>query len=223
MTILLWVCIHFACQKEVISTDTSVNLLFSQDTIRFDTVFTESGSATRSFRVINPLEESVMITTIELGNQSDNFRLNIDGQAVNEANDLVIAPKDSLWIFVEVTVDPDMPLSLSPFVIEEQVFFLTNGNEQSVQLEAWGQNANYFPNRQSAGEFSRISCGMDSLFLDDPKPYVFYGIVIIDSCYMVMPPGTRVHVHGGIARTDEDQIFNDGLLLFTEYARVIQR
>lgn len=207
-----------ACEDDSINTDPSVMLEFSQDTIRFDTVFTQVGSATRSFRVINPSDQSVQISSIQLGNRTNQFRLNIDGVSTNSAQNVLILPNDSLWIFVEATIDPDMPVSLSPFVLEEEVFFELNGNDQSVKLEAWGQNANYIPNRFSAGQFSRISCDNDSLRFDDPKPYVIYGVLIIDSCHVALPPGTEIYVHGGIARTDDDAIFNDGLLAFTNNA-----
>lgn len=193
-------------------------LEFSSDTLRFDTVFTQVGSATRSFRVINSLNESINISSIQLGNNTDQFRLNIDGTPTNSATNVEILPNDSLWIFVEVTIDPDLPISMSPFVIEEEVFFEINGNDQSVLLEAWGQNANYIPSRFSAGEFNRISCNNDSLRFDDPKPYVIYGILIIDSCHVAFPPGTEIYVHGGIARTEEDVIFQDGLIAFTNNA-----
>lgn len=211
-------CLHYACETESFITDSSAQLEFSQDTVRFDTVFTEVGSATRSFRILNPHSERIVISAIELAGRSTQFRLNIDGVATSSASELTILPNDSLWVFVEVTVDPDMPLSSSPYVIEEQVFFLTNGNEQIVQLEAWGQNANYIPNRFSAGEFTRLSCDNDSLRFDDPKPYVIYGVLIIDSCHVALPPGTEIFVHGGLARTDENVIFNDGLLAFTNTA-----
>jgi len=210
--------IHYACDDESIIEDSNAQLEFSQDTVRFDTVFTEVGSATRSFRIRNPHSERIVISAIELGGRSSQFRLNIDGNPTSSATDVTILPNDSLWVFVEVTVDPDMPLSASPYVIEEQVFFLTNGNEQVVQLEAWGQNANYIPNRFSAGEFTRLSCNNDSLRFDDPKPYVIYGVLIIDSCHVAFPPGTEIYVHGGLARTDEDVIFNDGLMAFTNTA-----
>lgn len=198
--------------------DPSVMLEFSSDTIRFDTVFTQVGSATRSFRVINPSDQSVQISSIQLGNRTNQFRLNIDGVSTNSAQNVLILPNDSLWIFVEATIDPDMPLSQSPFVLEEEVFFELNGNDQSVKLEAWGQNANYIPNRFSAGQFSRISCNNDSLRFDDPKPYVIYGVLIIDSCHVAFPPGTEIYVHGGIARTEDNDIFNDGLIAFTNNA-----
>lgn len=209
---------HMACEDDSINSDPSVMLEFSHDTIRFDTVFTQVGSATRSFRVINPSNQSIQISSIQLGNQTNQFRLNIDGVPTNSATDVLILPNDSLWVFVEATIDPDLPISVSPFVLEEEVFFELNGNDQSVKLEAWGQNANYIPNRFNAGEFTRISCQNDSLRFDDPKPYVIYGILIVDSCHVAFPPGTEIYVHGGVARTDEDVIFNDGLLAFTNTA-----
>jgi len=207
-----------ACEDDSINSDPSVMLEFSHDTIRFDTVFTQVGSATRSFRVINPSNQSIQISSIQLGNQTNQFRLNIDGVPTNSATDVLILPNDSLWVFVEATIDPDLPISVSPFVLEEEVFFELNGNDQSVKLEAWGQNANYIPNRFNAGEFTRISCQNDSLRFDDPKPYVIYGVLIVDSCHVAFPPGTEIYVHGGVARTDEDVIFNDGLLAFTNTA-----
>lgn len=216
--ILSFVCLHYACDDNSVITDPSAQLEFSRDTIRFDTVFTQVGSATRSFKVINPHDLIINISSIQLGNRTDQFRLNIDGVPTNSAKDIVILPNDSLWIFVEVTINPDMPVSVSPFVLEEEVFFETNGNDQSVRLEAWGQNANYIPNRFSAGAFSRISCNNDSLRFDDPKPYVFYGVLVIDSCHVAFPPGTEIYVHGGVAKTDEDVIFNDGLVVFTNTA-----
>ncbi len=210
--------VHYACDDETIIQDQNAQLEFSLDTLRFDTVFTEVGSATRSFRIINPHSERIVISAIELGNQTNQFRLNIDGVPTSSATDVTILPNDSLWVFVEVTVNPDLPVSASPFIIEEQIFFLTNGNEQVVNLEAWGQNANYLPSRFSAGEFSVLSCRNDSLRFDDPKPYVIYGVLLIDSCNLVLPPGTEIFVHGGLARTDEDVIFNDGLLAITNNA-----
>ena len=41
-------------------------LEFSLDTLRFDTVFTERGSATRILKVYNPNDESVRISRIAL-------------------------------------------------------------------------------------------------------------------------------------------------------------
>lgn len=220
--ILGFVLLCFACQDETFTTSSDAKLEFSLDTLRFDTVFTTLGSATRSFRVRNLNNESIRISTIQMGNGSSSFRLNIDGTPQNSASDVEILPNDSLWIFAEVTVDPDQPISSSPFVIEDDIFFETNGNEQIVHLEAWGQNANYIPSRFSAGQFASLSCDLDSLSWDDPKPYVIYGVLVVDSCDLILPAGTEVYVHGGVAR-NEELIFNDGLFVFTSTASLVTK
>ena len=39
------------------------------------------------------------------------FRLNVDGIPGSEALEVPVLARDSLYLFVEVTVDPDQPLS----------------------------------------------------------------------------------------------------------------
>ncbi len=201
-----------------------VMLRFSLDTLRFDTVFTQLGSATRSFKVFNDFDESIEISNIRLANESSFFRLNIDGFSNNDISNIKILPNDSLWVFTEVTIDPDAPLSVSPFVVEDQVLFNTNGNDQLIRLEAWGQNANYLPNRFGANGIDTMStfCNFDTVYWDDPKPYVIYGLYLVRGCNIVLPPGTRVYIHGGIANNDFG-IYNDGLWLFGPNASLTSR
>ncbi len=206
--------------EDEFTTSGDVRLEFSIDTLRFDTVFTELGSATRSFRVYNRSDKAVKISKVflERGDGSQ-FRLNVDGLPGNEVQDVIVWAEDSIYVFAEVTVDPDLPLSASPFVIEEKVVFETNGNTQNVQLEAWGQNANYFPSRFNKGITVEFSCGGGEITWDDPKPYVVYGRVIINDCTLNIPAGTSIHVHGGIAR-DSFSVFNDGLLFVAQNGRI---
>ena len=192
-------------------------LEFSTDTLRFDTVFTQLGSATRILKVYNPYKEPVLISRIYIPEgTSSKFRLNVDGVPGNEITDVKIAAEDSIYLFGEVTIDPDQPLSASPFIINDEILFETNGNTQRVVLEAWGQNANYIPSRFNKGGVALLSCDFAEVTWDDPKPYVIYGILVIDSCTLNLPPGARVYVHGGIARTyDENEallVYNDGLI-----------
>jgi hypothetical protein len=44
---------------------------------------------------------------------------------------------------------------------------------------------------------------------NDPKPYVIYGILVIDGCKLTIAAGTRVHIHGGLVKKDKD-IYSDG-------------
>jgi len=202
-----------ACeQEESFITDGSIDLEFSLDTLRFDTVFTERGSATRYFKIINPSDQAVQVGKIFLENGDNSFfRMNVDGNPGEEIDETVIWGNDSVYVFVEVTIDPDDPESISPFVIEDKVIIQSGDNAQRVHLEAWGQNANYFPSRFNKGVPVVLTCE-ESIVWDDDKPYVIFGEVFIDSCRLEIAAGTRVHVHGGIAQNDQFGVFNDGFL-----------
>lgn len=195
---------------------------FSLDTLQFDTVFTETGSVTRSFRVFNENDLGIKLSRITLEGTSSQFRINVDGVPGPEVRDIEILAGDSIWVFVEVTVDPDQDISVSPFVIEDNVVFEVNGNTQKVLLQAWGQNANYVPSRDFGNSVAILSCDLGQIEWDDPKPYVIYGTILIDSCTLIWPEGTRVYVHGGFADNDLG-VYNDGLIFTLPQGRIVTR
>jgi hypothetical protein len=213
------------CQKERFTDNPTDKLVFSADTLRFDTVFTQLGSATRILKVYNRHSKSIRISKIylERGDQS-RFNLNVDGLPGDSHAGIEIAPNDSLYVFAEVTVNPDMPLSSSPFVLDENLVFETNGNTQRVVLEAWGQNAVYLPSRFGAGGAALFACNGGEWVWDDPRPYVIYGILVIDDCTVRIPAGARVYVHGGLGREEIDSVvyrYNDGFLAFQGNGRLL--
>ena len=58
-----------------------------------------------------------------------------------------------------------------------------------------------------------LNCDNGTITWDDPKPYVIYGEIFIDSCALVLPEGTRVYVHGGVAQNELfGGVFNDGII-----------
>ena len=60
-------------------------------------------------------DEYIRISRIWLDPQRTGFfRMNVDGIAGNEAIDVEIPPNDSIYIFLEVTVNPDQPSSDQP-------------------------------------------------------------------------------------------------------------
>ena len=204
-----------ACNKdEDYLLDSSAELSFSVDTLRFDTVFTEIGSATRLVKVYNTNDRPVRLNSVRLKERENSvFRINVDGIPAAEVNDTEIAAGDSIYIFAEVTVDPNSPLSTSPFIIEEFLEVELNGNTRNILLEAWGQNANYIPNRFNQGGGALISCDFGEFTFDDPKPYVIYGVLLVDSCTLNIPAGTEIYIHGGIVRTGIlGEVYDDGYI-----------
>src|SRR5688572_29450657 len=97
-----------SCKKDKLLTDSGASLGFSEDTVKFDTVFTTVGSATQVFTVINSYSQPLNISSIYLATGAASyFRLNVNGTPGRSFQDVEIGAKDSIWIFVEVTVDPN--------------------------------------------------------------------------------------------------------------------
>ncbi|MFZ1704258.1 MAG: right-handed parallel beta-helix repeat-containing protein [Saprospiraceae bacterium] len=210
-----------SCRRDNFYEGSDLVLTFSSDTLRFDTVFTNVGSATRFVKIYNPENQPVKID-ISVPNAAHSvFRINAEGVKGPVANNIEINGKDSIYVFVEVTINPDNPVSISPFIIEDKIAVDVNGNRQWIYLEAYGQNANYIPSI-SKGATSLLSCNLGEVTWSDPKPYVIYGILYIDSCRLVLPAGTRLYVHGGIVRNPET-IYNDGLIVCLPQGKIISK
>jgi hypothetical protein len=209
-----------SCYEEKFTTDQHDSLSFSTDTLSFDTVLTSISTVTRYFKVYNNHDQSIRIQQITLsGDGSGFFRLNADGVTGNPISDISILPHDSIYIFAEAVIDPDQPESISPFIIEADIEFETNGNHQKVKLIAWGQNANYIPGPDSPNRISLLTCEMNAVTWDDPRPYVLYGTLLIDSCTLILPPGARLYVHGGIAN-NQIGIYNEGLIYTLPHGKI---
>ncbi|NOZ47617.1 MAG: hypothetical protein GXO79_12675 [Chlorobi bacterium] len=176
--------IFFSCNKDEILTDSNVKLTFSTDTVMFDTVFTTIGSTTKRLKVYNTYDKTINISSVKLaGNTITNFRLNIDGDKVNSVSDLEILPNDSLYIFVEVTVDPNG--ENSPILIQDSIIFITNGNVQDIDLVAFGQDVHLIN-----GQI------IETETWNNDKPYLIYNSMLVDSLKtLTINEGTQLHFH----------------------------
>ncbi|MBK5285111.1 MAG: hypothetical protein JJE25_06880 [Bacteroidia bacterium] len=182
-----------SCRKDDVITETNVQLRFSTDTLIFDTVFTSVGSITLGLKVYNDYSSKVRISSLRLANgNSSCYRLNVDGQPGRSFTDVEIAANDSMFIFCEVTIDPNN--TNTPYVVTDSILFNTNGNFQDVDLVAWGQNAH----------FHRPAPGNNAFFLPCPDtwiddlPHVIYGYALVDSgCTLTIEKGTNIFLHSG--------------------------
>ncbi len=176
----------FSCNKEEITTDSNIKLQFSTDTVSFDTVFTSIGSTTRYFIVKNPASKAVNISSIHLaGDENSPFRLNINGITTNNGTDITIYGKDSIYIFVEATIDPSG--QNLPMVVHDSIVFNINNNTQDVNLIAFGQDFHLLN-----GEI------LKSQHWENDKPYLIYNSILVDSLEtLTIDPGCRIHFHEG--------------------------
>jgi hypothetical protein len=205
-----------SCKKDnKFNTESNLKLLFSADTVMFDTVFSSLGSSTRQLMIYNPFEDNLKISSVKLlGGESSPFRLNLDGAAGVEFYDKEIPANDSLFTFLRVTIDPtDVN---NPFVVEDELVFSTNGNTQSIKLLAYGQNVNYIVADRTIQGYPKFKIVADSLqttYWTNEKPYVIYGFALINSYGTLhIQEGTKIYIHdgGGIWSWSDGQLIIDG-------------
>lgn len=173
-----------SCEDDKYLSSANAKLRFSVDTVMFDTIFTTVGSTTQHLKIYNPYDQKVLISSIKLAKgATSNFRLNINGISANEVKNMEIAPLDSMYIFVEVTVDPsgqDLPL-----VVKDSIEFVTNDNHQDVDLVAWGQDFKLIK-----GKISKNSVWTSE------KPYLVYSDSYVDSTSTLsIQAGTKIYFH----------------------------
>lgn len=207
-------CLFFSfisCKKDKLLTDPSARVSFSQDSVLFDTVFTTIGSATRQIRVRNLNSQKINISSVRLEQgSSSQFIMNVDGVSGKEVTNVEILANDSVFIFIQVNVNPNY--ALSPLIIQDKILFDVNGSQQSVALEAWGQDAHYhYPNKAIQYQtgflpYSTVSSLTTAVTVtwgggalgqpDDNKPHVIYGWLVVDSLQkLVINPGVKVYFH----------------------------
>jgi hypothetical protein len=170
-----------SCGKNVILSKN--NLSFSKDTVVFDTVFTSIGSTTQQFKIYNKDSKTIRIDEIELmGGTASKFSMNVDGLQGTKIEDLYIESGDSLFVFIEVTLDPNG--TNLPLIIEDSIRFKSNEKNQYVKLAAWGQDA-YF-------HYKDLNEGI----WPNDKPHVIYGYAAIDSAKTLnIQAGTKIYMH----------------------------
>ncbi len=172
-----------SCDPQI-TTDPSACLRFSCDTLRFDTVFTEMNSPTLQFSVYNPNKQAVEIERISL-RSGQYFRLNVDGEtSLDRLKKITLRGKDSLYVFVKARVEEQN--SHTPVFIGDAIDFRTNGNLQSVVLEAFGQDVE---------RMDRLTIQHDTI-LGGGRPYLIYNSLTVDTlCTLTLLAGTTLYMH----------------------------
>ncbi len=172
-----------SCKKDKFQT-IGGTVSFSADTLMFDTVFTQQGSATRSILIYNNEKQKIKLSSVRLAHgDSSFFRLNINGEPGNEIKDIDIAPGDSIHVFAAVTIDPTQ--ENNPFLVEDNLIATLNNQEFSVPVVAFGQNVHYV-----------VDSVLQTQTWTNDKPYVIVNNALVDSsATLQIEKGARVYMH----------------------------
>lgn len=176
-----------SCKKTGFTDSKDALVFFSEDALHFDTVFTTAGSITQSFKIFNANDQKLRINTIQLsGGNTSFFKMNVDGTAGASFSNIEIAPNDSIYVFVAVTIDPTD--EHTPFLIEDSIGINYNGNETFVQLDAYGQNAHFLTN---------ATVTQDTVW-SNALPFVLLGgLTIEEGNVLTIEKGARIYNHAG--------------------------
>ena len=175
-----------ACRKgERITTDPNAKLNISIKEVLFDTIFTSVGSTTKRIKIVNWNNDAVKVSEIRLsGGNTSAFRININGEQTQSKNDLIINGRDSINLFVKVSINPNS--ANLPFLVQDSIILNTNGNKQVIQLLAYGQNA-VFVNE------SPINA---NTIWTKALPYIINGSLTVKSgAILTIQPGTKIYFH----------------------------
>ena len=176
---LIW-----SCKKDNFNAD-GFGFILSEDTLKFDTVFSTAGSVTQFFLIKNESRNTLRINNIQLmGGNTSPFRMNVDGLPGTRFGDIDIEGNDSLYVFVSVNVNPNT--NQLPFIIRDSIQISSNGTVRYQQLEAWGQNARYIRGKYIT----------ENTTWDKELPYVILGGVLVDTfATLEIEPGTRIYLN----------------------------
>ncbi|MDA3892462.1 MAG: hypothetical protein PF517_12425, partial [Salinivirgaceae bacterium] len=170
-------------ESERYSNNPKAHLSFSTDTVQFDTVFTTIGTITHQFKFYNRSNEALKTNISLAGGSNSYYRINIDGESTRSINNYEILSNDSVFIFVEATINPQN--SNIPMVITDSILFNTNGNQQNVKIVAFGQDVHLYND----------SVINSQTWIND-KPYLIYHSILVNKHEtLTIKEGVQIHFH----------------------------
>ncbi|MBO9702015.1 MAG: hypothetical protein J7604_17540 [Sporocytophaga sp.] len=202
--IFFWCILSFlvCCKKadEKLTSDSSVKLSFSRDTIFFDTLFTSVPNITKRLLVYNHNKNAVKVSHISLeGLANSPYSLIINGKKSFSDSDVEIRGKDSIYILISVLLKSTD--TANAYVVSDKILFNTNGNVQSVALECFAQNANFFVN-------ARTAC--DTTWTAGKSFVIYNNVTIPEGCKLTIEKGTKVLFHNDASMKVEGTLIVNG-------------
>ena len=229
--LMLW----SSCRKDFEFSPSTGNLTFSRDTVYLDTVFSKIGSSTYNLKVYNKSDSDISIPSVKLAlGETSNYRLSVDGIAGKSFENIELLAKDSLYIFIETTVDIENEAATSgQFLYTDAIEFDSGTKQQKVELVTLIQDAIFiYPNRNNTTKVvETLSLNIDGetvetdlqgrellpteLNFTNEKPYVIYGFAAVpNNETLTIDAGARIYFHSesGLLVTNGASLKVNGVL-----------
>ena len=223
-----------SCRKDLDFGPSTGNLEFSKDTVYLDTVFTNIGSSTYNLKVYNRSSDDISIPSIRLALGEDSeYRLNVDGIPGKTFENVEILAKDSMYVFIETTIDiNNLPNLNGEFLYTDKIEFDSGSNFQSVELVTLVKDAVFiYPDKDNTtGVIETLTLNIggevveteiqgryllpSELTFTNEKPYVVYGYAAVpNNETLTIEAGARVHFHAnsGILVAEDASLHVNGM------------
>ena len=232
---LIFITLWSSCRNDFEFSPSIGHLQFSKDTVYLDTVFTNIGSSTYNLKIYNQTDENILIPNITLGQgETSEYRLNVDGIAGKTFENIELLAQDSMFVFVETTIDiSSLPNLNGEFLYTDFIEFGTGSDAQKVQLVTLVKDAIFiYPDKDNTtGIIETLTLNIDGELVEteiqgryllppeftftNEKPYVIYGYAAVPANRtLVIEAGARVNFHAdsGIIVTENASINVNGQL-----------
>lgn len=202
--IILFLSVVFAvssCQDEGYVNSSDLQLKFSADSLMFDTIFTNMGTATKIISIYNPSKDICKISKIKIsGGEFSNFNVNFEGKTRNEFLDMEVPPHDSIRLNVLVTIDPNG--QNSPLIVQDSIEIHYYELKKKIKLIAYGQDFKLIKGKN-----------LKNSTWTNEKPYLVYNYAFVDSSSeLTIQPGTKIYFHKGAGLYVKGKITAKGTL-----------
>jgi hypothetical protein len=175
----------FACRKESFTTSSSALLTPSIDTLRFDTVFTTTGSVSQFVKLVNNNDKGIRVASVRLaGGAASPFKINVDGIPGPQVANVEVLANDSIYVYVTASINPSA--QNLPFLVQDSIEVSYNGNRTWIQLNAFGKNAHFLRNHKVTGTQT----------WNNDLPYVILGGLTVDTtASLTINKGCQIYLH----------------------------
>ncbi len=173
-----------SCKKDFYSTSARDTLHYSNDTVSFDTLFTQTGSITQSFTIKNDQKGIIKIDKVFLENgDASEFIINVNGTQGPSVSNIEIASGDSIFVFIQTKLKEQEVDTI--LYHQEQLVVEYNSRTDKVIITAWGQDV-----------VNLKGAILNTQTFKANKPYVIYDSLIVNEGEtLTIEAGTKLYLH----------------------------
>ncbi|MCQ2214528.1 MAG: hypothetical protein MJZ31_01240 [Bacteroidales bacterium] len=200
VVLLLLSSIIYGCESEYSTPSNTNALVFSTDTLSFDTLFVGDRSETYALKLYNKSDKNVLIDQILLeGGELSHYNVNIDGNNVSSLSSVELAAKDSLYIFVNILC-PDISDAFCS--ISDKITLRVGSLTKSSVITTYIQNFNLLDNAV-INHNTTLNSTLPYRVVGELKVNEGTTLNIAPNTRLYMAKGSRIEVFGALIAQGE--------------------